>query len=353
MSDAQTLESIRAYYGKVLRSSQDLKTSACCPAESMPAHLRPIEAELHDEVRARFYGCGSPIPLGLAGKTVLDLGCGAGRDTYILSKRVGAHGRVLGVDMTAEQLAVAERHRDFHRARFGYAESNVELLHGYIEDLRGAGIASESIDVVVSNCVINLSPDKDRVFAEIFRVLRPGGELLFSDVFAGRRVPAELACDPLLRGECLGGALYLEDFRRLLLRVGCPDFRVTSRRRIALGDPAIERRAGMIDFYSQTVRAFKLELEDRCEDYGQVAYYLGTLPDSPHEFRLDDHHRFVTGQPLLVCGNTADMLSKTRYAPHFRVVGDRTTHFGLFGCGRARPGEDGSDGSASAAGACC
>ncbi len=350
MNASQTLDAVKAYYGSVLKSSSDLQTSACCTAESMPVYLRPIEAQLHDEVRDRFYGCGSPIPLCLDGATVLDLGCGSGRDTFLLSKLVGEHGQVIGVDMTDEQLAVARRHRDYHAQTFGYRQSNVRLVQAYIEDLASAGIADGSVDVVISNCVINLSPDKGRVFSEIFRVLKPGGELLFSDVFAGRRVPKHLAADPLVLGECLGGALYIEDFRRLLRGVGCLDYRVVSSRRIELGSPDIEARAGMIDFYSKTIRAFKLDLEDLCEDYGQVAYYQGTLPESPHQFLLDDHHVFKTGQPMLVCGNTAAMVGDTRYGRHFKVIGDRSTHFGPFDCAPS-PGSAG--GATPAGGACC
>ena len=89
----------------------------------------------------------------------------------------------------------------------------------------------------------------------------------------------------------------------------------------------------MIDFYSMTIRAFKLPLEDRCEDYGQVAYYLGTLPEAPHAFLLDDHHLFQTGKPYPVCGNTADMLMHSRYGRHFKIVGEKQIHYGLFDCG--------------------
>lgn len=329
--DARAHASIQDYYGKVLKSSADLQTSACCTAAAMPAHLAPILKELHAEVKDRFYGCGSPIPPALEGATVLDLGCGTGRDCYLLSKLVGARGRVIGVDMTEEQLAVARRHQAWHADKFGYA--NVEFRHGYIEDLAGADIGDASVDLVVSNCVLNLSPDKPRVFREIFRALKPGGELYFSDVFADRRVPDELKADPVLMGECLGGALYVEDFRRAMAQIGCLDARVCSAARIELRSPEVERKVGHIGFYSMTVRAFKLDLEDRCEDYGQVATYLGTLAEHAHAFDLNDHHHFVTGKPMLVCGNTADMLSRTRYAPHFRVQGDKQRHYGLFDCG--------------------
>jgi ubiquinone/menaquinone biosynthesis C-methylase UbiE len=346
-----TLDAVRDYYGRVLKSTQDLQTSACCTAEKLPPHLSAIEALIHEEVKDKFYGCVSPLPLALEGATALDLGCGSGRDTFLLSKLVGESGRVIGIDMTAEQLAVAERHRDYHRQKFGHARSNVRLVAGYIEDLASADLADDSVDVVVSNCVVNLSPDKRRVMSEIFRVLKPGGELYFSDVFAGRRVPAPLKEDPVLLGECLGGALYTEDFRRILREVGCLDHRVVSKRRLTLDHPEIERKAGMIDFYSVTVRAFKLELEDLCEDYGQIATYQGTIAESPHQFVLDDHHVFKTGQPMLVCGNTAAMVQDTRYGRHFRVVGDRATHFGPFDC--APLAAPGASGGAAPSGACC
>ncbi len=324
-------ETVQHYYGQVLQTSQDLKTSACCSIDAMPPHLKPLLTNLHPEVTERFYGCGSPLPPALHSATVLDLGCGSGRDCYLLSQLVGSAGRVLGVDMTSEQLEVALRHQEWHARRFGFA--NVDFLQGYIEDLSSVGIVDNSMDVVVSNCVINLSPHKPSVLAEIFRVLKPGGELYFSDVFADRRIPDALRRDPVLLGECLAGALYWEDFRRIMADLGCPDVRVVKQNAISLDDADVAAKIGMVNFRSMTVRAFKLPLEDRCEDFGQVACYLGSLPGHPHAFDLDDHHHFETGRPLRVCGNTADMLACSRYAPHFQVLGDKSRHFGLFDCG--------------------
>lgn len=341
-------ETVQHYYGQVLQSSSDLKTSACCSLDAMPVYLRKLLADVHPEVVERFYGCGSPLPPALQGCTVLDLGCGSGRDCYLLSKLVGPEGKVIGIDMTAEQLDVAKRHRNWHAERFGYARSNVDFRYGFIENLADLAITDNSIDLVVSNCVINLSPNKARVMKEIFRVLKPGGELYFSDVFADRRVPADLRHDPVLLGECLGGALYWEDFRRTLHDLGCPDVRVVKESPISLDDAAIAEKIGMVKFRSVTVRAFKLPLEDRCEDYGQVACYLGTLPEHPHSFDLDDHHHFETGRPLRVCGNSTDMLASSRYAGHFKVWGDKTTHFGLFDCTTGPQGE-----SVAAGGNCC
>jgi SAM-dependent methyltransferase len=262
----------------------------------------------------------------------------------LLSQLVGTTGRVIGVDMTTEQLEVATRYRAWHSEQLGY--DNIEFLHGHIENLAAIGIADNSIDVVVSNCVINLSPEKPRVLAEILRVLKVGGELYFSDVFADRRIPTALRQDPVLLGECLGGALYWEDFRRIMEALGCPDVRIVTHSPISLNDAEVAAKIGMVKFYSATIRAFKMPLEDRCEDYGQVACYLGTLPEHPHAFDLDNHHHFETGRPLLVCGNTADMLLASRYAEHFQVLGDKSKHFGLFDCAPVLQNE-------AASGACC
>jgi len=264
--------------------------------------------------------------------TVLDLGCGTGRDVYIASKLVGETGRVIGVDMTTEQIEIARKYQEEQRARFGYETSNVEFLLGYIEDLASLGIGDQSIDVVISNCVINLSPAKEQVFKEIYRVLKPGGELFFSDIFADRRISEALAIDCVLRGECLGGAMYVEDFRRLMTACGFLDFRYTDTRYLDLDNEEIRSKIGFVTFSSRTVRAFKLDdLEDCCEDYGQIVWYDGSIPGHSYFFDLDDHHRFIAGRLVPVCGNTASMLSNTRYAKAFKVSGDRSVHYGVFG----------------------
>ncbi len=338
------LDPIQQYYGETLAGTSDLKTGACCSPDAMPAHLRSWLGQLPRAVTDRFYGCGSPIPAALEGATVLDLGCGTGRDAFLVSRLVGATGRVIGLDMTPAQLEIARQARAPHREVTGLA--NLDFRDGRIEDLAAAGIEDASVDVVISNCVLNLSADKARVFAEILRVLKPGGELYFSDVYADRRIPRELLDDPVLRGECLSGALYMEDFRRLLLAQGVADYRITARSPVPLLDADIEARIGMVGFESITVRAFKLDLEDRCEDFGQAATYLGSIAHHPHRFKLDDHHLFERDRPMLVCGNTAAMLTDTRYGAHFDVS-PRRSHFGLFAA-CAVPVAD-----ASATGACC
>lgn len=350
MQITKKIDDVKQYYGSVLQSNDDLKTTACCTTDSLPYYQKEILKDIEDEILSRFYGCGSPIPLAIEGKTVLDLGCGTGRDTYLSAKLAGPDGYVIGVDMTDQQLNVAKKHQEKQMEAFGFNEHNVSFRKGYIEDLASAGIDDNSVDVVISNCVINLSPDKHQVFSEIFRVLKPGGELYFSDVFADRRIPEELQDDPVLYGECLAGAIYIEDFRRMLHDLNCPDYRITSQSKISLDSPEIEEKAGMINFYSTTVRAFKLDsLEDICEDYGQVASYNGTIPHAPHRFVLDDHHTFTTGKPILVCGNTAAMLQETRFGNFFTVTGDRSVHYGAFDCGDSIQVSDGE----SSSGNCC
>ncbi|MFC1807963.1 arsenosugar biosynthesis radical SAM (seleno)protein ArsS [Candidatus Omnitrophota bacterium] len=345
-------DNVKEYYGKVLSDSKDLKTNACCPVDSVSVDERSAVKLIAPEVLNRFYGCGSPIPPLLEGVRLLDLGSGTGKDVYIASYLAGPSGHIIGVDMTDEQLEVANKYVDYHTDKFGYDQPNVEFKKGYIEDLGALGIVDDSIDIVISNCVINLSPDKEKVFKEIFRILKPGGELYFSDVFTGSRMPDDLKDDPVLYGECLGGALYVEDFRRVIRAAGFADYRVISSRKIDIQNPDIEKKVGTIKFYSMTIRAFKLDdIEDICEDYGQVATYLGTIPNHQHKFALDDHHTFITNKPMLVSGNTASMLSKTRYTKHFKVEGDRDTHYGPFECGPAYKKEE--DENASTGGACC
>ncbi|MFV2071770.1 MAG: methyltransferase domain-containing protein [Thermoanaerobaculales bacterium] len=206
-----TRRQVQQYYSRVLSNSRDLKTNACCPLGDVASEVVEILELIEPEILERFYGCGSPIPPAVEGRTVLDLGCGTGRDAFLCSKLVGETGRVIGIDMTAEQLAVGRRHL----------------------------------------------------------------------------------------------------------------------------------KSQMLRFRSTTVRAFKLaSLEDRCEDYGQIARYLGTIPGAPHAFHLDDHHEFATGKPTAVCGNTAAMLSETRFGENFQVEGDREVHYGLFDCGSS-PSEEG------------
>ncbi len=332
-------EFVQKYYGEVLERSGDLKTNACCTVETSPEHVTAALAEVHDEVRARYYGCGLVLPEALQGCRILDLGCGSGRDCYLLSKLVGPDGEIVGVDMTAAQLAVAERYREYHSARFGYAKPNVRFHLGLIEKLDELPIEPESFEIVVSNCVINLSEDKAAVLAGAYRALQTGGELYFADVYADRRVPAEVTADPVLYGECLGGALYWNDFVELAKRAGFLDPRLISDRPIEITDPRIREAAGGVQFFAATYRLFKLPgLEAACENYGQTVTYAGSIPYHAEQFTLDKHHVIATGREFPVCGNTFDMLHESRFSAHFEFRGDKSHHQGIFpDCGTTLP----------------
>ncbi len=345
---------VSEYYGKLLASSADLKTNACCASGAPPAWLAARLANIHPDVANRFYGCGFPIPHGLRGATVVDLGCGTGRDVYVLAQLVGPDGHVHGVDMTEEQLALARDTASWHADRFRYPRPNTSFHRGYIEDLRSIGIGDVSVDVVVSNCVVNLSPRKELVLAEVFRVLKPGGELYISDVFADRRLAPEVSSDPVLYAECLGGALYQADFVSLARRVGFTDPRVVSSSPISIHNDEISHKVGAARFTSVTYRLFKLEgLDDQCEDYGQSAVYRGGIEGAESLFWLDDHHAFERGRAERVCANTAAMLSNTRFAPWFEVLGSRATHFGVYPCGPTMAAAQYRSTAREGGGTCC
>lgn len=348
------LQNAQDYYGKVLQGSADLATDACCTAEAPPPQVLAALANVHPEVKARYYGCGLVVPQLIEGCHVLDLGSGSGQDAYLLAQMVGASGSVTGVDATPEQLAVAREHLDWHADRFGYA--NVRFVEGDIEQLDALGLEPESFDVIVSNCVINLVADKAAVFRAAHRLLKPGGELYFSDVYADRRVPAHLLADPVLHGECLSGALYWGDFDRLAKAAGFADPRLVTDRPLGINNAEVAEKLAGISFVSATYRLFKLvALEPQCEDYGQAIIYKGTVPGSPQVFHLDAHHAIEKGRIFPICGNSWAMLADTRFAPHFDFIGDFSTHFGVFpGCGTGSPfGQGASQPATATSAACC
>lgn len=344
-------DSVKEYYGKILEKSSDLKTTACCTSEAPSKALKKVFKLLHEEVLSKYYGCGLVIPEQLDGLSILDLGCGAGRDVYILSKLVGENGRVVGIDMTDEQIDVAKKHIPFHTKSFGFSKPNVEFRKGYIENLEG--LADDSFDIVVSNCVVNLSPDKESVLSEVFRVLKPGGEMYFSDVYASQRIPKHLVENPVLFGECLSGALYWNDFLYLAKKCGFRDPRLVKDAKIGIDNDEIEELVGHISFFSATYRLFKLDgLEGDCENYGQAVIYKGTMEGLPHCFCLDGHHEIYTGAVFPVCGNTWRMLHDTRFKPHFTFIGNFDKHYGIYpGCGKDIPYASANDGTEGAA--CC
>ena len=322
-------ENAKEYYGNTLKGTKDLKTNSCCCSEKPPKYIKDIISKLNDEIVSHYYGCGLVIPEELEGLTCLDLGCGAGHDVYILSKLVGEKGKVFGVDMTKEQLEIAERHKEYQAKVFGYSKSNVEFINGYIEKL--SDIPDNSIDLIVSNCVVNLCPKKKDVFSEAYRVLKPGGEMYFSDVYSDRRIPEKLLHDPVLHGECLSGALYWNDFLSLVKNVGFKSPRLVKDRIITIENKDIEKKIGFAKFFSATFRLFKIPDFDNTdgEDYGLKVCYKGTISTSPELFVLDNSHNFVKDKEYSVCSNTFRILNQSRFKKHFNFVGNFETHYGI------------------------
>lgn len=343
---------VQDYYGNELQNTNDLKTNACCTLVAPPKHIMNALRKVHDEVQAKYYGCGLTIPNKVEGLRILDLGSGSGRDCYIAAQLVGENGSVVGVDMTDQQLEVANRHLEYHREVFGYKKSNVTFVKGNIERLDELNFEPESFDLIISNCVINLAMDKQKVLNDAYRLLKKGGEMYFSDVYSDRRVPQKLQDDRVLWGECISGALYWNDFLNIAKKAGFTDPRSVEDKPVTVENPDLEELLGEIKFYSVTYRLFKIDgLESDCEDYGQAVAYKGNIEGSEHAFDLDEHHHFSKGKIMSVCGNTYRMLNDTRFKDAFEFYGDWSTHFGIFeGCGGNIPFTSASSGEAAS---CC
>ncbi|KAI9504443.1 hypothetical protein GGI25_003289 [Coemansia spiralis] len=327
-------ENVRGYYSRYTPMNK-MQTSIG-PTISPHPLIRDAIARVPKPIRDRFYGCGTPLPPGIEGLRVLDLGCGAGRDCYVAAKLVGPSGEVIGVDMTDEQLRVAREFVPEYSRALGY-QPHLRFVKGYIEFLSQLPeLYSGSIDLCISNNAVNLSPNKELVLRSVFDILKEGGEFQFSDIYADRRLPNHVRSHPVLMGECLGGALYTEDFKRLCQRVGFMDARqVSPPAAVRIESPELRDLVGATQFYSITFRLFKFArpssvLEPTREDYGQVAVYRGTIEGQRARTRFDNQWAFEANRPVLVDGNTAVMLGESWLRRHFEVRGDRSLHFGGF-----------------------
>ncbi len=237
VSDERRRAQVRARYGSIAAESRpdasSSATAACCgtgdassccggPSVAVQMGYTPEQLAAVPQGADLGLGCGNPTAiLALkSGQSVLDLGSGAGLDCFLAAKKVGPKGSVIGVDMTPEMLTTARENAQ----KGGYR--NVEFRLGEIEHLP---VGDASVDVVISNCVINLAPDKGRVYREAFRVLRPGGHLAVSDVVATRPITAKERADPSLWSSCSSGALEASKVKTLLNRAGFVDVRIRLR----------------------------------------------------------------------------------------------------------------------------
>ena len=237
--DGEIKDHVRAEYGQAARQAKDGKPSCCGTGRLLEGDaLDPITGNLYrpdetaglpsDAVRASF-GCGNPTALATIqpGETVLDLGSGGGIDVFLSARRVGPNGKVYGLDMTEEMLALA---RD-NQQKAGL--TNVEFLKGDIEHIP---LPDDSVDLIISNCVINLSPDKDQVLKEAFRVLKPGGRLAVSDIVVRGSMPPEIRHSVELWAGCVSGALEESDYLAKLQRTGFKEVSIEPTRIYSAAD---------------------------------------------------------------------------------------------------------------------
>ena len=289
---------VREFYGDAAEQPQ---AELCCPTQPDAEDLAHIPAEVVE----RFYGCGSPVTAAALapGESMVDLGSGAGIDCFIAARKVGPEGRICGIDMTDEMLSVARECQPRVALALGY--DPVEFRKGFLEEIP---VDDGVVDVVTSNCVINLSPDKARVFREIWRVLKDHGRFVVADIVSDREVPAKMRADGQLWGECISGALTEEAFLAGVEKAGFYGVSVLKK--------TFWREVEGCTFYSVTVRGYKFEKTAGCQFIGQYAIYLG-----PQKAVIDEEgHLFPRGEAVEVCTDTAAKLTHAPYAGSFSIV---------------------------------
>jgi SAM-dependent methyltransferase len=350
----------------------------CCPTSYDMADLQSF---IPEEVLKISYGCGTPAGLKTVSprETVLDIGSGGGIDCFEASRLVGPAGHVIGIDMTDTMLAIARKNAPLVASNLGYASSNVEFRKGMADAIP---VIDGAIDLIISNCVINLAPDKRKVFREMFRVAKPGGRFTISDIVADQPVPQYLVHDAGKWGDCLSGALTLTDYIAGMVGAGFLG--------IHLIKASPWQKIDGIHFFSVTLTGYKLPAGTSRSDvryatlrgpFSRVVDELGTTyfrgipqpitpetacllnqtPLAPHfilsstplwldraddqwtaiypantpctwqgHFALfagpfieaadDDHHVYRRGEPLEICSKTLHVLGTDSYAPHFAII---------------------------------
>ncbi|MBN1680707.1 MAG: arsenite methyltransferase [Anaerolineae bacterium] len=250
-------DAVQEHYGSIVERVQQSQASSCCGDSSQSAAADcECSSTLYDpqllenlpvDVTGLSLGCGDPVTIAALnpGETVLDLGSGGGIDCFLAAKQVGESGYVIGVDMTPQMLAKANA----NKVKMGV--ENVEFRKGYIEDLP---VKDNTIDVMISNCVINLSPDKAAVFADVFRVLKPGGRMSISDIVTEGDFSPELQANMDSWAECVSGAIDAEQYAGLIREAGFVNIEVVDK---VGAEEIIERKDGMPRIYSARITAYK------------------------------------------------------------------------------------------------
>ncbi len=288
------------FYGDAAETPQP---ALCCP-ESYPLQN---STHIPQEVLDISYGCGSPV--GLAGieekEVMVDLGSGGGIDCFIAAKMVGPAGRVVGIDMTDRMLKQAKQAKEKVVQSLGY--NNVDFKKGYLEDIP---LPEQFADLVTSNCVINLSPDKKQVFIEIWRVLKDFGRIVVSDTISERPVPEGMRSNPRLWGECVSGALTEQEYIAKMEQAGFYGISILKR--------TLWKEVEGHRFLSVVFRGYKFEKKAACRYTGQTASYLG-----PMQAVIDEEgHLFPRDQAIEVCQDTAAKLQRAPYQNSFVITGE-------------------------------
>jgi len=324
----------------------------CCPVTYDKQYL----AILPPEILERDYGCGDPSAYLKPGETVLDLGSGGGKICYIAAQVVGASGRIIGVDMNDDMLALARQYQQSIGDTLGY--HNVEFHKGKIQEL--GMIADGAIDVIVSNCVLNLveAGAKEQLFREMFRVLKKGGRAVISDIVSDEIVPENLRQDPELWSGCISGAFQEQEFLTAFETAGFHGMTVLKR------DAKPWQTVAGIEFRSVTAAAYKGK-QGPCWETNKAVIYKGPWS----RVKDDDNHVYGRGMPEAVCEKTFQLLMSGPYEGQFEPVIPRTEipeGAKPFDCSRDahrdpketkgqdyRTTEKSGDGSCCAPGACC
>ncbi len=297
----KTREAVSGLYSEAALAQQP---ALCCPTGYTGDDVSHIPKVVLDVS----YGCGNPTGFKVlnGGETVVDLGSGAGIDCFIAAKKVGPQGKVIGIDMTDIMLEKANRNKGIVAKNLGY--DNVEFRRGHIEEIP---VNDNMADLVISNCVINLSYDKQKVFDDIYRVVKDGGMFCVSDIVSDKPVPKHLQEDKKLWGECVSGAITREEYLAMAEKSGFFGLEVERS--------FVWQEIDGINFISVTLKGYKRERSPECVFVGQTSTYKGPGVS----FVDDEEHTFLRGIPQEVCTETAKRLCAPPYADIF-VVTDPT-----------------------------
>ena len=291
-------EQVKEFYSNAAITAQ---ASLCCPTDYQADDVSHIPAD----VLKISYGCGSPVSKASikVGETVMDLGSGGGIDCFIAAKTAGREGKIIGIDMTEEMLSRAEKNRKYVEKNLGY--SNIEFRKGLLEDIP---VDPESVDIIISNCVINLSTKKHKVFEEIYRTLKNHGRFVISDIVSDREVPEDMRSDKKLWGECISGAVTQQNLIKAIKSSGFYG--------ISLEHDYVWKVVNGIKFSSITFRGWKFTKNKECIYKGQYAIYKGPFQNVSD----DDGHTYPAGEPVEICTDTAAKLTNPPYSRDFIIV---------------------------------